>query len=64
MITKEDCFSYRKAGIVGRCIILNTKTCDKCKFYKTVAQFKEDLKRYPPDYSKLTSKSLLIEKNK
>ncbi len=61
MINKSDCFSFRKAGIVGRCLILETKTCDKCKFYKTKEQFKEDLKKYPPDYSKLTNKSLLKE---
>lgn len=61
MINKSDCFSFRQCGINGRCLILTSKTCDKCKFFKTVEQFKEDLQKYPPDYSKLTNKSLLKE---
>lgn len=33
-----NCFAYRNK----RCLVLTTKDCSKCPFYKTREQFKED----------------------
>ena len=65
-MVKKDCFAYSPR----QCRILIQKICEHraCGFYKTQQQYREDLKKYPPD-SKDTGKTLnggkiMQEKNK
>ncbi|SHF44092.1 hypothetical protein [Caloramator proteoclasticus] len=37
----KDCFAYRNR----RCLILNSKDCHQCPFYKTKEEFNEDRRK-------------------
>lgn len=46
VLYKEDCFAYCPEGFGtfhSRCSALNFCKCENCKFYKTVADYKNGL---------------------
>lgn len=47
-VTKEDCFAYREKVLNTKehCDALYVLKCEGCKFYKTMEQYKADLKKY------------------
>ena len=59
MLTKEDCFAFRLKGKIRRCNAMDKVPCDECTFYKSREEFIQDLKKYPPDLSKLRGESLI-----
>jgi len=59
MLTKEDCFAFRLKGKVRKCNAMDKVPCDECTFYKSRETFIQELKKYPPDLSKLRGEPLI-----
>ena len=43
----KECFAHRTVNGYEKCIALKEMKCNNCKFFKTIDEYEDGLKKYP-----------------